>query len=143
LSQVIVRFKRQQQIGRVEPIRFVGGRGWGVKLYRRDIIPYGVIDAPDHAALDGNSDDAGKEALGHGVSHIYPERISPLSDDVALVNDDSSRITAFLDGPDRVAERFAAEGLIVVYHQIAWRFRLASDRKVDRLLQKVGTDARF
>jgi hypothetical protein len=104
-----------------------------VELYRRDIIPYGLIDAPDHAPLDGNSDDAGKEALGHAVGHIYPERISPFSDDVALVNDDSGRIAALPDRPDRVAERFAAEGLIVVHDQIAWRFRLASNRKVDRL----------
>jgi periplasmic copper chaperone A len=49
-------------------------------LYRRDIIPYGVIDAPYHAPLEGKSDDAGKEALGHAVSHIYPARVSPFSD---------------------------------------------------------------
>ena len=42
-----------------------------------------------------------------------------------------------------VAERFPAEALMVVHHQIARRFRLAGNRKVDRLSQKPSINARF
>ena len=138
---VVRGFKQIEEIGRAEGIRLVARRGRSVNLDRRDILAHRVVDAPDQASVIGQSHHAGKKTLGHAVGHVHPQRISPFGDDVAVVDDEARGIAAFPDGPDGIAERFAAEGLIVVEFQIARRPGLAGDGKVDRIFQQRRADA--
>jgi hypothetical protein len=77
------------------------------------------------------------------VGHIDAQRIAPFGDDVAVADDQAGRVAAVLDRADRVAKRLAAEGLVMVQHEVARRLAFAGDGEVDRLLQDLRIHADF
>src|SRR4051812_35140495 len=77
------------------------------------------------------------------MSHVDARGLTPLSDDVTSVHDESRLVAAFFDGTDRIAERLAAERLIVIERKIARIFHFCGDRMVDCSLQPRLIDAGF
>ena len=70
-------------------------------------------------------------------------RLSPFGDDVAFVNDEAGLVAAVLDRPDRIAERLAAESLVVIEREIARILRFGRDRVVDCGFEQPGIEAGF
>jgi hypothetical protein len=68
------------------------------------------------------------------VGEIDPLRLSPLRHDVAAVDDESGLLAAVLDRADRVAERLAAEILVMIEDEIARVLRFGAYRVVYRVL---------
>ena len=132
-----------QEIGCTETVGFVA-RGEGVvHQHGRHVLSNRVVDAPDHAFVEGNADNAGQEALGHAMRHVHTQRLAPFGNDVAFVNDDAGGVAAVLDRPDGIAKRLSPECLVMIELQIARRLGLSRDGKCDRVLQEPGVDARF
>ena len=82
-----------------------------------------------------------EHAFGDAVGHVDAGRLAPFRDDVTLVHDEAGLVATLLDRTDRVTERLAAEGLVVIDHEVARVLRLARDRVVDRGLQPRAVDA--
>jgi hypothetical protein len=57
------------------------------------------------------------------------------------VHDEAGLVPTLPDRTNRVPERLAAEGLVVIDHEVARVLRLARDRVVDRGLQPRTIDA--
>jgi hypothetical protein len=68
-------------------------------------------------------------------------RLAPFGDDVAVLDDQAARIAPLADRPDRVAEGFAAESLVVAQHEIARRAALARNGTVDCFFQALRIEA--
>jgi hypothetical protein len=77
------------------------------------------------------------------VGHVHALRLAPFRDDVAFVDDDAGLFAAVLDRTDGIAERLAAEVLVVIQNEVARVLRLGCDRVVDRLLQEARVDPGF
>ncbi len=112
-------------------------------LDRRHVVAHGVVEAPDHAAIEGHADHARQEALGHAVRHVDARGLAPLRDDEARVHDDAGHGAARLHRADRVTEGLPAEGLVVVHREVAWVPALRGYREVDRVLEARGVHAAF
>src|SRR6266516_1847192 len=134
---VVCGLEWRQQVGRREAVGLVAGGSRIVDLYRRDVFAHGVIDAPDQAAVVGNSHRAREKTFGDAVRHVDPRRLAPFRDHVAAANDQAGGVAAILDRPDRIAERLAAEGLVMIELEIAWRLGLAGDCKIDRVFERL------
>ncbi len=76
------------------------------------------------------------------MGHVDALRLAPFGNDVAVVDDEAGFVAPRLDGADRVAERLAAERLIVVHHEIARILGLAGDGEIDRRLETRRIEAR-
>jgi hypothetical protein len=77
------------------------------------------------------------------VGHVDALRLAPFGDQRALVDDDTGQVATILDRTDGLAERFAAEGSVVVELEIARVLGLACDGEVDRVFQQWRVDARL
>src|SRR5204862_8267853 len=91
----------------------------------------------------GHGERARERALGHAVGHVEARGRAPPGDYVAAVNDDAGLLAAVLDRADRLAERLASEGLVMVERQVARVARFARHREIDRALEQRRVDACF
>jgi hypothetical protein len=75
------------------------------------------------------------------VGHVHALRLAPFGYQNALVDDDAGQLTTILDRTDGIAERFPAEGSVVVKLEIARVLDLARDGEVDHVFQQLRVDA--
>jgi hypothetical protein len=59
------------------------------------------------------------------------------------VHDETGLVGALLDRTDRIAERLAAERLVVIDREVARVLRFGCDRVIDRGFEPRGVDTRF
>ena len=144
-SQVMLRLcgvsKRVMRSGVLRRSDLLPRRASGVGRIGADVVADGVVELADHAAVEGDADDAGQHAFRDAVGHVDAGGIAPFGDDVAVVDDDAGRVAAVLDRADGVAEGLAAEGLVVVHDQVAGVGAFMRDREVDGGLQRGGVGA--
>lgn len=72
------------------------------------------------------------------MGHVNAGRVAPFGDDIAEMDDEPGRIAALFERADRVTERLAAEGLVVVEvveHEIARIAYFAGNGEIRRLLK--------
>jgi hypothetical protein len=138
---VVGRAEQVEQVGRADALGAVARRQRIVKLDGSHGVACDIVDAADHAAVVGEADHARQEALGDAVGHVDALRLAPFGDQHALVDDDSGQVAAILDRTDGVAERFSAEGAVVVELEVARILDLACDGEVDRVFQQLRVDA--
>jgi hypothetical protein len=91
-----------------------------------------VGDRADEPPVDGEADGGGEEALGDAERHVHALRVAPLGHDVAAPHDDAGGGAAHRERAGGLAERLAAERLVVRLREVARRLRLVGDGEGDR-----------
>src|ERR1044071_3853799 len=96
-----------------------------------DVVPHRVVDVFNQLAVNGQSEQRGKKALGDAVGRINPLCVSPFGDDVTMTEDDAVCFSAlFGDWPAQGAEGFP------LGRKISRHFALLRLGVSDRLVEK-------
>src|SRR3954447_24846673 len=130
---IVRRIEEIQKVRTRKAVGLVSRRNRVVKLDRWNVIANGVVDAANHAAIEGDAHDARQKALRDAVRHVDTVGLAPFRDDISLVHDDAGGLATILDRPDSIAEWLAPEGLVVIELEIARRLRLCTHCEGDRI----------
>ena len=99
------------------------------------------VDVLNQPLVKSNSYSSGKQTLGDAESHVHTLRITPLGNDVAFINNQSSRSAALFERPQPVGKGLGPKALIVRNFQIAGDRVVIGFGKLYRFLYFGGVQA--